>query len=115
MFYVRAFARRSLQLSLQFVAAVRRCSSQLLVSKPPHSPRYVAYVLYGTVSKPPHSPRSLLYVLYVLYGIETRVKYTICATQCIFGTCSNAICIVYSSVGLRYRIAHIVHTWDHPT
>ena len=36
----------------------------------------------------------MLYVLYVLYYSVRALKYTICAIQCIFGTCWR--CYVYS-------------------
>ena len=45
-------------------------------------------------AEPPLSPSSMLYVLYVLYYSVRALKYTTCATQCIFGTCWR--CYVYS-------------------
>ena len=57
---------------------------------------YVLYVLYLTrqAAEPPLSPSSLLYVLYVLYYSVRASKCSICAIQCIFGTCWR--CYVYS-------------------
>ena len=92
-----------------------RKTAQMSLGLAPLSPSsmlYVLYVLYGRQSpgsllyvryrvltrqaaEPPLSPSSILYVLYVLYYSVRALKCTICAIQCIFGTCWR--CYVYST------------------
>ena len=84
--------------SLLYVLYVLYLTRQ--AAEPPLSPGsllYVLYVLYLTrqAAEPPLSPSSLLYVLYVLYYSVRALKCTICAIQCIFGTCWR--CYVYST------------------
>ena len=70
---------------------------------------YMCYMgLTRQAAEPPLPPSSMLYVLYVLYYSVRALKYTICAIQCIFGTCWR--CYVYS-----IQACHIAHMGPYST